>query len=150
MKRSIIISAISIVAVSFVLPVTEVAAEYPPIEDVKPSTLIPAISFDRTPASPNPDARKNVVAVAVGQQTTVVAFLNEAVTQVISSVGKNQKFSVQIKAPNGKIIVLPNVRSMNNGNLRLPTLSFSIAGVFKLKVINANGKSRTIIIRSRK
>ena len=148
MKRSTRLVAISIAVASFVLPATEVAAEYPPIEDVKPSTLIPSISYDRTPASPNPDARKNVVAVAVGQQATVVAFLNEAVTQVISSVGKNQKFTVRIMAPNGQMLMLPNVVSGDNGNLRLPCLSFSSAGVFKLQVKNANGKLRTIIIRS--
>lgn len=148
MKHSTIFVAISVVVASFLLPVTEVSAEYPPIEDVKPSTLIPAISYDRTPASSDPNARKNVVAVAVGQQTTVVAFLNEPVIQVISSVGKNQKFTVRIMAPNGKMVSLPNVVSGNNGNLRLPCLSFSSAGVFKLQVKNANGKLRTIIIRS--
>ena len=150
MKISAMFGAISIVVVSFALPVTEVSAEYPPIDDVKPSTLIPAISFDRTPASSDPDARKNVVAVAVGQQTTVVAFLNEAVTQVISSVRPNRVFTVQIKAPNGKMLTLPNVVSGENGNLRLPTLSFSSAGLFKLLVKSGDGKLRTIIIRSGK
>lgn len=148
MKQSTMFVAISIVVASFVLPVTEVHANYPPIEDVKPSTLIPAISFDRTPGTSDPDARRNVVSVNVGKQTNVVVFLNESVTQVIRFVGGKQKFTVRIKAmSNGKTITLPSVRSWNNGNLRLPTLSFSRSGVFKLQVTDANGKRRTINIR---
>ena len=146
MKIQAMFGAISIVVVSFALPVTEVSAEYPPIDDVKRSSVIPSISYDRHPHTPNPDARRIVVAVGVGQQTKVVTFLNEAVTLVISSVGKGKKFTVQIKDPNGRILVLPDVCSGENGNVRLPTLAFSSAGVFKLQLTDANGKGRTISI----
>ena len=144
MKCSSKLVAISIAVASFVLPVTEVQAHYPPIDDVKPSTLIPSISFDRTPKTSDPTARKNLVAVAIGQQSKAVGFMNESVTLVIPSVGKRQKFTVQVEAPNGKKIALPQVESLDNGNLLLPTLSFSVRGTYKLKVVNAKVGVRII------
>ena len=145
MKIQAMFGAISIVVVSFALPVTEVSAEYPPIDDVKRSSVIPSISYDRHPHTPNPDARRIVVAVPLGRQSEAVGFINESVTLVISSgVGRRQKFTVQIEAPNGKKIALPQVESLENGKLRLPTLSFSVRGTYKLTVVDAKGGVRII------
>jgi hypothetical protein len=145
MKKSIAVIAVSIVAFAGSAGVAK--ADYPPIEEVKPSTIIPTISYDRTPDSIDDAARRVFATVPVGTVKTVVGYTDESFTPVIPGVGAGQKFSVRITTASGKTLSLPNVRSIGNGNLRLPTMSISEAGVYTVKVTSSNGKVRTLRIR---
>jgi hypothetical protein len=145
MKKSIAVIAVSLVAFAGSAGVAK--ADYPPIEEVKPSTIIPTISYDRTPDSIDDAARRVFATVPVGTVKTVVGYTDESFTPVIPGVGAGQKFSVRITTASGKTLSLPNVRSIGNGNLRLPTMSISEAGVYTVKVTSSNGKVRTMRIR---
>jgi hypothetical protein len=145
MKKSIAVIAVSLVAFAGSAGVAK--ADYPPIEEVKPSTIIPTISYDRTPDSIDDAARRVFATVPVGTVKTVVGYTDESFTPVIPGVGAGQKFSVRITTASGKTLSLPNVRSIGNGNLRLPTMSISEAGVYTVKVTSSNGKVRTLRIR---
>ena len=145
MKKSIAIATVSLMA--FVASSGVAKADYPPIEEVKPSTIIPTISYDRTPDSIDDAARRVFATVPVGTVKTVVGYTDESFTPVIPGVGAGQKFSVRITTASGKTLSLPNVRSIGNGNLRLPTMSISEAGVYTVKVTSSNGKVRTLSIR---
>ena len=145
MKKSIAVIAVSLVAFAGSAGVAK--ADYPPIEEVKPSTIIPTISYDRTPDSIDDAARRVFATVPVGTVKTVVGYTDESFTPVIPGVGAGQKFSVRITTASGKTLSLPNVRSIGNGNLRLPTMSISEAGVYTVKVTSSNGKVRTLSIR---
>jgi hypothetical protein len=148
MKKVLTITAVS-VAVSFAMA-GMVNAEYPPIEEVKPSTLVPAISFDRTPATVDPAARKVDAPVAAGAVKAVKVFVGEAFTPVIPNLPAAAKFKVTITTADGKSVTLPSVKSLNNGRLRLPTLAVSKAGTYTVKVTASNGKVRTIRINAGK
>ena len=145
MKKSIVIATVSLMAIAASSGVAK--ADYPPIEEVKPSTIIPTISYDRTPDSVDDAARRVFSTVPVGTVKTVVCYTDESFTPVIPGVGAGQKFSVRITTASGKTLSLPNVRSIGNGNLRLPTMSISEAGVYTVKVTASNGKVRTLRIR---
>jgi hypothetical protein len=145
MKKSIAVIAVSLVAFAGSAGVAK--ADYPPIEEVKPSTIIPTNSYDRTPDSIDDAARRVFATVPVGTVKTVVGYTDESFTPVIPGVGAGQKFSVRITTASGKTLSLPNVRSIGNGNLRLPTMSISEAGVYTVKVTSSNGKVRTLRIR---
>jgi len=145
MKKSIAVIAVSLVAFAGSAGVAK--ADYPPIEEVKPSTIIATISYDRTPDSIDDAARRVFATVPVGTVKTVVGYTDESFTPVIPGVGAGQKFSVRITTASGKTLSLPNVRSIGNGNLRLPTMSISEAGVYTVKVTSSNGKVRTLRIR---
>ena len=145
MKKSIAVIAVSLVAFAGSAGVAK--ADYPPIEEVKPSTIIPTISYDRTPASIDDAARKVVATVPVGTTKTIVTFADESFTPVIPGVGAGKQFSVRITTASGKTLTLPSVKAIGNGNLRLPTMSISESGVYTVKVTGSNGKVRTLRIR---
>jgi hypothetical protein len=145
MKKSLAITTVSLLA--FVASAGTAKADYPPLQDVKPSTVVPEISYDRTPATPNADARRIVSPVPTGTTQTVSVFLGESFTPVIPNVAPGQRFTVRITTADGKTITLPSVRAIGNGNLRLPTLSLSKGGTYTVKVTAANGRVRTLKIR---
>ena len=123
-------------------------ADYPPVEEVRPSTIVPAISFDRTPATVDPAARKVEAPVPVGAVKAVQVFVGEAFTPVIPNCPPAAKFRVTITTADGKTLTLPSVQSLNNGRLRLPTLAVSKAGTYTVKVTASNGKVRTIRVNA--
>jgi hypothetical protein len=145
MKKSIAIATVSLMAFAASSGVAK--ADYPPIEDVRPSTIIASISFDRTPNSISDDARRIFSPVAAGTVKTVDCFLGESFTPVIPAAGVRQTYSVRITTASGRTLTLPRVRSLANGNLRLPTLSIGQGGVYTVKVTAANGKVRTLKLR---
>lgn len=145
MKKSIAIATVSLMAFAASSGVAK--ADYPPIEEVKPSTIIPSISFDRTPNSISDDARRIITRAPIGSVTPVSCFVGESFTPVIPATGAGQRFTVRITTASGRTITLPSVRSLANGNLRLPTLSISQRGVYTVKVTAANGKVRTLKLR---
>jgi hypothetical protein len=145
MKKSLAIATVSLM--SFAASAGIAKADYPPIEEVKPSTIIASISFDRTPNSISDDARRIVSSVAAGTVKTVDCFVGESFTPVIPATGAGQRFTVRITTASGRTITLPSVRSLANGNLRLPTLSISQGGTYTVKVTSANGKVRTLKLR---
>jgi len=145
MRKSFAVATVSLMALAASAGVAQ--AEYPPIQDVKPSTVVPSISFDRTPSTVDDAARKIVSTVPAGATRTVVAYVGESFTPVIPVGGAGQRFTVRITTPGGKTVTLPSTRSIGNGNLRLPTLAISQGGVYTVKVTAANGKVRTLKIR---
>ena len=145
MKKSITIITFSLLGLAASAGMAK--ADYPPIEEVKPSTIIPAISYDRTPASIDDAARRVVSTVAVGTVKSVDCFVGESFTPVIPGVGAGQRFTVRITTASGRTITLPSVRSLGNGNLRLSTLSISQGGTYTVKVTSSNGKVRTLKLR---
>ncbi len=148
MKKVLSIATISLI--STFVSVGRVNADYPPIQEVKPSTVVPAISFDRTPATIDPAARKIDAPVAAGAVKAVKVFVGEAFTPVIPSLPAATKFRVVITTADGKSVTLPSVQSLNNGRLRLPTLAISKAGTYTVKVTAPNGKVRTIRVNAGK
>jgi len=145
MKKSIVGVTVSFIALLASAGVAR--ADYPPVEEVKPSTIIASISFDRTPDSISDDARRVITRAPIGSVTPVSCFVGESFTPVISGVGAGQRFTVRITTASGRTITLPSVRSLGNGNLRLSTLSISQSGVYTVKVTAANGKVRTLKLR---
>ena len=145
MKKPLAIASVSLMA--FAASAGVAKADYPPIEEVKPSTIIPEISYDRTPASIDDAARKVVATVPVGTTKTIVTFADESFTPVIPGVGAGKKFSVRVTTASGKTLTLPSVKAIGNGNLRLPTMSISTPGVYTVKVTASNGTTRTLKIR---
>ncbi len=148
MKKVLSITTISLIATFATVGIAH--ADYPPIQEVKPSTVIPAISFDRTPATVDPAARKVDAPVAVGAVKAVKVFVGEAFTPVIPNLPAAAKFKVTITTADGKSVTLPSVKALNNGRLRLPTLAVSKAGTYTVKVTASNGKVRTIRINAGK
>ena len=142
MKKSFAIATVSFI--SFAASAGVAKADYPPVQEVRPSTIISVISYDRTPASIVESARRVISAVPVGTVKTVEVFAGEAFLPVISGVGAGQRFTVRITTASGRSITLPSVRSLGNGNLRLSTLSLSQSGTYTVKVTSANGKVRTL------
>ena len=145
MKRSFAIAAVSLMA--FAASAGVAKADYPPLQEVRPSTINPIISYDRTPASVVESARRIVSAAPVGTPTTVDVFAGESFLPVISGVGAGQRFTVRITTASGRTITLPSVRSLGNGNLRLSTLSLSQGGNYTVRVTAANGRVRILKIR---
>lgn len=145
MKKSLAIATVSLMA--FAASAGVAKADYPPIEEVKPSTIIASISFDRTPDSISDDARRVITRAPIGSVTPVSCFAGESFTPVISGVGAGQRFTVRITTASGRTITLPSVRSLGNGNLRLSTLSIGQGGTYTVKVTSANGKVRTLKLR---
>jgi hypothetical protein len=145
MKKLLTIASVSLMA--FAASTGVANADYPPIEEVKPSTIIASISFDRTPDSISDDARRIFTPVAAGTVKSVDCFAGESFTPVIPAVGARQTFTVRITTASGRTLTLPRVRSLANGNLRLSTLSISEGGTYTVKVTSANGKVRTLKLR---
>jgi hypothetical protein len=145
MKKSLAIATVSLISFAASAGVTK--ADYPPVQEVRPSTIVPVISYDRTPASIVKSARRIISAVPVGTSATVDVFAGEPFLLVLSGVGAAQMFTVRITTTSGRSISLPNVRSLGNGNLRLSTLSISRGGTYTVKVTSENGKVRTLKIR---
>jgi hypothetical protein len=145
MKKSIVGVTVSLIALLATAGVAK--ADYPPIEDVKPSTLISAISYDRTPRSVDYAARRIFSTVQGGASATVVSYLGESITPVITGVGAGEKFSVRIFTDSNRTITLPDISSIRNGNLRLPTMAFNREGMYTVKIIAVNGSVRTLKIR---
>ena len=148
MRKVLSITTISLIATFATTGIAH--ADYPPIQEVKPSTIIPAISFDRTPATVDPAARKVDAPVAVGAVKAVKVFVGEAFTPVIPNLPAATKFRVTMTTADGKSVTLPSVQSLNNGRLRLPTLAVSKEGTYTVKVTAPNGKVRTIRINAGK
>ena len=148
MKKVLSIATISLI--STFVSVGRVNADYPPIQDVKPSTVVPAISFDRTPSTVDAAARKIDTPVPVGAVKAVKVFVGEAFSPVIPSCPPATKFRVVVTTADGKSVTLPSVQSLNNGRLRLPTLAVSKAGTYTVKVTAPNGKVRTIRVNAGK
>jgi hypothetical protein len=145
MKKSIVGVTVSFIALLATAGVAK--ADYPPNQEVWPSTIVPLISYDRTPESIVESARRIVSDVPVGTVKTLEIFSGESFLPVISGVGAGQRFTVRITTASGRTITLPSVRSLGNGNLRLSTLSLSQGGTYTVKVISANGKVRTLKLR---
>lgn len=145
MKKSLVIATVSLISFAASAGVTK--ADYPPVQEVRPSTIISVISYDRTPASIVKSARRIILAVPVGTSTTVDVFAGEPFLLVLSGVGAGQVFTVRITTASGRSISLPNVRSLANGNLRLSTLSISQGGTYTVKATSENGKVRTLKLR---
>ena len=145
MKKSLAIATVSLMA--FAASAGVAKADYPPLQEVRPSTIIPVISYDRTPATVNDAARRIVAPVPTGTTQSVSVFVGESFTPVIPNVAPGQRFTVRITTAGGRTITLPSVRAIGNGNLRIPTLSISQGGVYTVKVTAANGRVRTLKIR---
>lgn len=145
MKKSLAIATVSLMA--FAASAGVAKADYPPVQEVRPSTIVADISYDRTPASIVESARRVISAVPVGTVKTVDVFAGEAFLPVISGLDAGQRFTVRITTASGRTITLPSVRSLGNGNLRLSTLSLSQGGTYTVKVTSANGKVRTLKLR---
>lgn len=144
--KKAMISAVAVASVvAFAAPVN---AEYPPIEDVKPSTVISAISFDRTPATVDSESRKVQSTVLPGATTSIRVFVGESFTPVIPNCPPASIFRVTITTADGRTLTLPAVRSLNNGRLRLPTLSFANVGSYRIRATAPNGTVRTIRVNS--
>ena len=140
---------ISAVAVASVVAVAApVNAEYPPIEDVKPSTIISTISFDRTPATVDSESRKVLSTVSPGATTSIKVFVGESFTPVIPNCPPASNFRETITTSDGRTLTWPSVRSLNNGRLRLPTLAIANSGSYTIKATAPNGKVRTIRVNS--
>jgi hypothetical protein len=145
MKKSLAITTVSLFAL--IASAGTAKADYPPLQELRASTIIPVISYDRTPQTVNNAARRIVAPVPTGTTQTVAVFVGESFTPVIPNVGPGQRFTVRITTAGGKTITLPSVRAIGNGNLRIPTLSISQGGTYTVKVTAANGRVRTLKIR---
>ena len=145
MKKLFAIATVSLMA--FAASAGVAKADYPPLQEVRPSTINPIISYDRTPASIVQSARRVISDAPVGTPTTLDVFAGESFLPVISGVGAGQRFTVRITTASGRFITLPSVRSIGNGNLRLSTLSLSQGGNYTVRVTAANGKVRILKIR---
>jgi hypothetical protein len=146
MKKSLAITTVSLLA--FVASAAVVNAQYPPIQDVKPSKTAPSeVSYDRTPRTIDKAARRIVSTVPAGVVKTVVAYRGEAFLPVILGADAGQTFTVRIITPGGKIVILPSVSSTSKGTLLLPTVKISGDGVYTMNVTAVNGRVRTLNIR---
>jgi hypothetical protein len=145
MKKSLAIATVSLMAFAASSGVAK--ADYPPNQEVRPSTIVQLISYDRTPASIVESARRIVSDVPVGTVKTLEIFAGELFLPVISGLEAGQRFTVRITTASGRSVTLPSVRSLGNGNLRLSTLSLIQGGTYTVKVTSANGKVRTLKLR---
>ena len=140
--RKTVVSLVAVAsAVAFAAPVS---AEYPPVEDVKPSTRAKEVSYDRTPGTIDPASRIVATPVAVGQVTRARVYVGEAFTCVMPNVPRSTTFRATLKTPNGTVVQLPSIKSLKNGRLRLPTAVIAKSGTYVFKVTAPNGKVRTI------
>lgn len=122
------------------------SADYPPVQDVKPSTVVKELAYDRTPASVAASTRKVETNVAPGEVKSVKVFIGEVFTPVVPNCPPATKFRVTVTAADGRTVTLPAVKSLDNGRLRLPTIAITKAGSYTAKVTAPNGKVRTIRI----
>ena len=146
--RKTIVSVVAVAsAVAFAAPVN---AEYPPVEDVKPSTRSKEVSYDRTPGTVDPASR--IVATPVGAGTVVSAkvYVGEAFTCVMPNIRPATTFRVSLTTPNGTVIQLPSIKSLKNGRLRLPTAVIAKSGTYVFKVTAPNGALRTVRVNAGK
>jgi len=134
-------------AVAFAAPVS---ANYPPVEDVKPSTRAREVSYDRTPGTVDPASRIVATRVAVGRVTSARVYVGEAFTCVMPNIRPATTFRVSMRTPNGTVLQLPSVKSLKNGRLRLPTAVIAKSGTYVFKVTAPNGKVRTIRVNAGK
>jgi hypothetical protein len=144
MKKSLAITTVSLLA--FVASAGTAKADYPPLQELVRSTLVRTISYDRTPRTPVPAARRIVVPVPVGTQRMVTAYVNEPFTIVIPNVEDGRRYTVRIVKA-GRVLEIPTVGPLNNGNLRFSTMAMSTAGDYTVRVSTANGLVRTLKIR---
>jgi hypothetical protein len=144
MKRSLAITTISLLA--FVASAGTAKADYPPLQELVRSTLIRTISYDRTPNTPVPEARRIVVQVSAGTQRMVTAYVGEPFTIVIPNLEAGKIYTVRAYNA-GNVLVLPSVGPLKNGNLRISTMAMSTAGEYTVKVSTANRPDRTLKIR---
>lgn len=144
MKKSLAITTVSLLA--FVASAGTAKADYPPLQELVRSTLVRTISYDRTPRTPVPAARRIVVPVPVGTQRMVTAYVNEPFTIVIPNLEAGKSYTVRAYNA-GNVLVLPSVGPFKNGNLRISTMAMSTAGDYTVRVSTANGLVRTLKIR---
>jgi hypothetical protein len=92
------------------------------------------------------------VATPVGVGTVVSAkvYVGEAFTCVMPNVRPATTFRASITTPNGTVVQLPSIKSLQNGRLRLPTAVIAKSGTYVFKVTAPNGKVRTIRINAGK
>jgi hypothetical protein len=147
MKKSLAITTVSLLA--FVASAGTAKADYPPLQELVRSTLIGTISYDRTPRTQVPAARRIVVPVkTVGTQRMVTAYVNEPFTIVIPNLEAGRRYTVRISKA-GSVLEIPTVGPSDNGNLRFSTMAMSTAGDYTVRVSTSNGFAfaRTFKIR---
>ena len=144
MKKSLAITTVSLLAC--VASAGTAKADYPPLQELVRSTLIRTISYDRTPNTPVPEARRIVVQVSAGTQRMVTAYVGEPFTIVIPNLEAGKIYTVRAYNA-GNVLVLPSVGPLKNGNLRISTMAMSTAGEYTVKVSTANRPDRTLKIR---
>ena len=132
--RKTIISLVAVAsAVAFAAPVS---AEYPPIEDVRPSTSVKEVSYDRSPRTVSKVARR----LSVNSNNSALrVYIEEAVVILVPGQTPSTRHNVSITTPRGKKLDLPTVRSFKNGTLRLPTIAMAISGVYTVKIVSPAG-----------
>ena len=134
MKKSFTIAIVSLVA--FAASVGVAKAEYPPIEDVHPSTTVKEISYDRSPGTVSKTARRLTVA---SNNSALRVYIEEAVVILVPGQTPSSRHNISITNPKGEKLELPSVRSFKNGTLRLPTIAMAISGVYTLKIVSPAG-----------
>lgn len=120
------------------------SAHYPPIDEVKASTVVKEIWYDRIPATVPSRTRKIESSIAVGGTKLIRAFRHEVFTIVVTNCRPNVKFQVTISNSLGQKLTLPHVVSTSEGRLQLPSLAMVKPGTYTVKTIAPNGNMRTI------
>lgn len=143
--------SVSFISLATVLATSGVVkADYPPVEDVKPSTKSKDVSYDRTPGTVDPASRKIEAQLVRGGTRNIKVWVGEAFTPVITNLRSGLQFRVTLITPNGTVVQLPTVKVLENGRLNLPTTIITKVGVYLFKVTAPNGDVRTIRINAGK
>lgn len=146
--KKAVVSAVAVAVASAVAFAAPVSANYPPVEDVKPSTRAKEVSYDRTPRTIDPASRRVEVRLVRGGTRNINVWVGESFTPVITNLRSGLQFRVTLTTPNGTVVQLPAVKVLTNGRLNLPTTIITKVGVYLFKVTAPNGDVRIIRVNA--
>lgn len=123
-------------------------ADYPPVQQLIPSARASEVAFDRTPSSvPALARRTETPAPLAGGLGFIRVFVGEPVVPVLTNFPRSTRVRLTLTTPSGIEVNLPSVFSNANGRLRFPALEIAKAGRYSVRVVAANGTTRTLILR---